>query len=119
MPMSAHCCRDHAPAVTADPLYRRVLWIALAINAGMFLTEVVAGTLAGSVALQADALDFLADAANYGIRLCVLGMALVWRARAALVKGDRKSTRLNSSHSCASRMPSSACKKKTKNTHQH
>src|SRR3546814_7346906 len=25
---------------------------------------------------------------------------------------DRKSTRLNSSHSCASRMPSSACKKK-------
>src|SRR3546814_2071238 len=27
--------------------------------------------------------------------------------------GDRKSTRLNSSHSCASRMPSSACKKKT------
>src|SRR3546814_16684397 len=53
----------------------------------MFLTEVVAGTLAGSVALQADALDFLADAANYGISLCVLGMALVWRARAALVKG--------------------------------
>src|SRR3546814_4885817 len=87
MPMSAHCCRDHAPAVTADPLYRRVRWIARAINAGMFLTEVVAGTLAGSVALQADALDFLADAANYGISLCVLGMALVWRARAALVKG--------------------------------
>src|SRR3546814_10842940 len=26
---------------------------------------------------------------------------------------DRKSTRLNSSHSCASRMPSSACKKTT------
>src|SRR3546814_3313419 len=26
---------------------------------------------------------------------------------------DRKSTRLNSSHSCATRMPSSACKKKT------
>src|SRR3546814_1931176 len=26
---------------------------------------------------------------------------------------DRKSTRLNSSHSCASRMPSSACKKKS------
>src|SRR3546814_10884376 len=73
MPMSAHCCRDHAPAVTADPLYRRVLWIALAINAGMFLTEVVAGTLAGTVALQADALDFLADAANYGISPCVLG----------------------------------------------
>src|SRR3546814_950967 len=30
--------------------------------------------------------------------------------------GDRKSTRLTSSHSCASRMPSSACKKKTHKT---
>src|SRR3546814_10204792 len=30
---------------------------------------------------------------------------------------DRKSTRLNSSHSCASRMPSSACK--TKNRHKY
>src|SRR3546814_7812912 len=29
-------------------------------------------------------------------------------------QGDRKSTRLNSSHYCASRMPSSACKKKDK-----
>src|SRR3546814_1728639 len=29
---------------------------------------------------------------------------------------DRKSTRLNSSHSCASRMPSSACKKKKNKT---
>src|SRR3546814_6496785 len=32
--------------------------------------------------------------------------------------GDRKSTRLNSSHSCAPRMPSSACKKKNKK-HEH
>src|SRR3546814_3032891 len=32
---------------------------------------------------------------------------------------DRKSTRLNSSHSCASRMPSSACKKKTTKKHRH
>src|SRR3546814_9778125 len=31
---------------------------------------------------------------------------------AALSPQDRKSTRLNSSHYCASRMPSSACKKK-------
>src|SRR3546814_1190757 len=29
---------------------------------------------------------------------------------------DRKSTRMNSSHSCAHRMPSSACKKKTHKT---
>src|SRR3546814_6853145 len=35
------------------------------------------------------------------------------RARAGCLGEDRKSTRLNSSHSCASRMPSSACNKKT------
>jgi Co/Zn/Cd efflux system component len=39
------------------------------------------------VSLQADALDFFGDAANYGISLSVLTLALVWRARAALVKG--------------------------------
>src|SRR3546814_3347931 len=39
-------------------------------------------------------------------------LMLATRAR-ALLDGDRKSTRLNSSHYCASRMPSSACKSKT------
>jgi Co/Zn/Cd efflux system component len=37
--------------------------------------------------LQADALDFLGDAANYAISLGVAGMALAWRARTALLKG--------------------------------
>jgi hypothetical protein len=64
-----------------------VLWLALVLNGGMFLTELVAGLAAGSAALQADALDFLSDAANYGISLSVIGLALLWRARAALVKG--------------------------------
>ena len=53
----------------------------------MFVAEVVAGVAAGSSALQADALDFFGDAANYAISLMVVGMALRWRARAALVKG--------------------------------
>mgnify|MGYP001765066903 CR=1 FL=1 len=84
------CCEDdvcsrQAPVV--DPLYRRILVIALVINAAMFGVEVVAGTAAGSNALLADALDFMGDAANYGISLYVLGMVTVWRARAALVKG--------------------------------
>ena len=39
------------------------------------------------MSLQADALDFLGDAANYGISLSVAGMALDHRARAALIKG--------------------------------
>jgi Co/Zn/Cd efflux system component len=53
----------------------------------MFLIEIVAGLAAGAVSLQADALDFLADAGNYGISLFVVGMALRYRARAALAKG--------------------------------
>ena len=53
----------------------------------MFGVELIAGLTAGSVSLQADALDFLADAANYGISLSVIGAALRHRARAALIKG--------------------------------
>ena len=37
--------------------------------------------------MRADALDFLADAANYAVALVVVGLALRWRARAALLKG--------------------------------
>jgi Co/Zn/Cd efflux system component len=70
-----------------DHTYRRVLWAALAINATMFAVEVVAGVAAGSAALQADALDFLGDAANYAISLMVVGMALRYRASAAMAKG--------------------------------
>lgn len=53
----------------------------------MFLVEIVAGLAAGSVSLQADALDFMADAGNYSISLFVVGMALRYRAIAALAKG--------------------------------
>jgi Co/Zn/Cd efflux system component len=67
--------------------YRRVLWAVLAINAVMFLVEIGAGLAAGSASLQADALDFLGDAANYAISLIVVGMALRYRATAALAKG--------------------------------
>ena len=67
--------------------YRRVLWAVLAINAAMFLVEIGAGLAAGSASLQADALDFFGDAANYAISLLVVGMALRYRAIAALAKG--------------------------------
>ena len=81
-----HCCSAPQPG-GADPRWRRALWIALAVNAGMFALEIAAGVAAGSASLQADALDFLGDAANYAISLGVAGMALAWRARAALLKG--------------------------------
>jgi Co/Zn/Cd efflux system component len=70
-----------------DPRWRRALWVALWVNAIMFVVELVAGWQAGSVSLLADAVDFAGDAANYGLSLAVLSMAMVWRSRAALVKG--------------------------------
>lgn len=85
--MSAACCRSTPPATEANPSYRRVLWAALVVNGFMFALEVVAGAGARSAALHADALDFLADAANYAISLFVLGALLRTRATAALVKG--------------------------------
>jgi Co/Zn/Cd efflux system component len=84
------CCHDDHCAANSPPNspgWRRALWIALVINAGFFVAEIVAGVAAGSAALQADALDFFGDAANYAISLGVAGMVLAWRARAALVKG--------------------------------
>lgn len=70
-----------------SPAWRRALWIALIINGGFFIGEIIAGIAAGSSALQADALDFFVDATNYAISLGVSGMALTWRSRAALFKG--------------------------------
>jgi Co/Zn/Cd efflux system component len=85
--MSGNCCNLTPENHLRDKRYRGVLWAALGINAAMFLIEVVAGLVAGSASLQADALDFFADAANYGLSLFVVGMALHYRAKAALAKG--------------------------------
>ena len=84
-----HACGCHGnPQFDGlDPRYRRVLWLVIAINAAMFFIEMSAGHLAGSQALQADALDFLGDTLTYGMSLAVIGMPLVVRARAAVVKG--------------------------------
>lgn len=89
--MADCCCTP--PPLDLDPhrgnaaAYSRILWGVLAINAVMFLVEIGAGLAAGSASLQADALDFLGDAANYAISLIVVGMALRYRASAALAKG--------------------------------
>lgn len=85
--MSASCCDQPADTHRGNEGYRRVLWAVLAINAVMFAVEVAAGMAAGSASLQADALDFLGDAGNYAISLFVVGMALQYRAMAALLKG--------------------------------
>ncbi len=86
--MGKSCCQTPEPDPTAhnNPRWRVILWIALVANAAMFVVEIIAGVAADSRALQADALDFFGDAANYAISLGVAGLALAWRARAALFK---------------------------------
>lgn len=85
----AGCCHGSACAIddAPDPRFRRALWIVLGINLAMFGVEIVSGLFARSVSLQADALDFLGDSANYLLTLMVLSMSMRWRSSAALVKG--------------------------------
>ena len=86
--MSAHCQDKSCESVTANtPRYRRVLWAALIVNAAMFFVEIWGSSLASSASLLADSVDFMGDAANYGISLLVLSMGVTWRARAAMLKG--------------------------------
>ncbi len=84
--MSARCGHD----VVFDgstPAYKRAIWMVIFLNAGMFAVEIYGGQMANSLSLFADAMDFLADAATYGISMLVIGMPLVIRAKTALVKG--------------------------------
>lgn len=86
MPGCTDCPSDQIDEQGSNPIFRRVLWIALISNLAMFVVELVASRMGDSISLQADALDFFGDAANYGISLFVAGMALSIRARASLFK---------------------------------
>ncbi len=63
---------DHAPSADAD---RRWLAVALAVIAGFMVVEVVAGLLAGSLALLSDAAHMATDAAAIGLALVAAGFA--------------------------------------------
>ncbi|SDW13445.1 cation transporter [Marinobacter mobilis] len=81
-------CQCSAPEPKeTDTRFRRALWFALWVNLAMFLLEGIASIQSGSAALMADAIDFFGDSANYVLSLSVLSMGLLWRGRAALVKG--------------------------------
>jgi Co/Zn/Cd efflux system component len=86
--MSAHCCP--APSSSSkppeDPRFRKALWIALVLNALMFVIELAASWSSGSVSVMADSIDFFGDAGNYAISLAVLGMGAATRSWAALFK---------------------------------
>ena len=64
-----------------------MLRLVLAINAVMFLVELVAGLLAHSTALLADAGDMLGDSIVYAFSIYVIARGPAWQARAAMVKG--------------------------------
>ncbi len=81
---------DDAPA--AEPAAeaageRRTLWLVLSINATMFVIEIVAGWLARSTGLLADALDMFADAMVYGLALYAVGRPAAARTASARLNG--------------------------------
>lgn len=83
------CCESGCGKVGTAPVdatARNILWAVLIANAAMFFVESFGGHAVGSLALQADALDFGADAATYGITLWAVGRSASVRMRAALIK---------------------------------
>jgi len=84
----ADCCNDKACEIEAlRSRQSATLKIVLGINAVMFLVEMTAGIMAGSVSLLADSLDMLGDALVYGFSLYVVARGTRMKAQAALLKG--------------------------------
>ncbi|MGN7869970.1 cation diffusion facilitator family transporter [Paracoccus sp. 22332] len=69
------------------PAYKRALWIVVLLNVGYGVIEIVGSFLAGSQALQADALDFVGDGLISFLGLIAVGWGLAARAKAALLQG--------------------------------
>lgn len=79
--------RASISAIEADASESRVLKQLLAINAVMFLIEIVVGWWAQSTGLIADSLDMFADAAVYGVALYAVGHSIRMKVRAAHFAG--------------------------------
>lgn len=85
--MGSACCDQEVGFDGLSAGFRRALLVVIAINAVMFLVETSSGYYATSMALRADALDFLGDTLTYGMTLLVIGQPLRRRAAAAMLKG--------------------------------
>lgn len=79
-------CGCSPPRVETEA-QKRVLWIALILNAAMCVVEVTSGIFANSAGLVADGLDMLSDAAVYVIALIAIGSSLRFKANAAMLSG--------------------------------
>ncbi len=78
---------DRLERRSEEPTERRVLVVALVINAAFFLGEMVAGVLSRSMGLVADSLDMLADASVYGLSLLAVGGTMARKKRLAAGSG--------------------------------
>ncbi len=86
--MSIGCCSNSGDSLqVADKRYVIVLWVALILNLGMFVLEIMGASSAASVALFADSIDFFSDSVNFALSLIALSLASVWRSRLAKTKG--------------------------------
>jgi cation diffusion facilitator family transporter len=82
------CCESKATELEKlKGKHSRVLKLVLAINAILFVIELIAGLLAHSTALLADSLDMLGDSLVYAFSLYVLWRTAEWKALAAILKG--------------------------------
>lgn len=66
----------------------RVLRLALVLNAAMAVVGGLAGWIAQSTGLLADALDMLSDATAYAIALMAIGRSALFKVRAATFSGS-------------------------------
>ncbi|MDE2054834.1 MAG: cation transporter [Xanthomonadaceae bacterium] len=71
-----------------DHARRRALAIALGLNAMMFVVGIVAGWLAHSSGLMADALDMLADATGYAVGLLAIGRGVRFKSWSTTLNGS-------------------------------
>lgn len=79
-------CGCEAPEVKTEQ-ERCVLRIALGLNAAMAVIGGLAGLIAQSTGLLADALDMLSDATAYAIALLAIGRSALFKIRAATLSG--------------------------------
>ena len=87
--MSEECCHDHSHDLKFDPsniAFKRVLWLALFLNLSMFFIEIFFGVLAQSLALRADAIDFLGDGLNYFVTLFLIDKSLKAKSNVSITK---------------------------------
>jgi len=85
--MAGCSCEQNEPFTGLSNGYKKVLVWIIGINFSLFLIEIFSSHIANSMALRADALDFLGDSVTYTISLLAIAWAPTKRAWVAVLKG--------------------------------